>query len=205
MSGRITRESLDEVTSRTDIVSVVGEYVALTQKGNDWWGCCPFHNEKTPSFKVDQERKLYYCFGCHKGGNAIKFVQEMEKLDFPGAVERLAKKAGVTLAYEDGGQGFQPDDSRRKLRDEYIELYTRVSTSFHYFLMETEAGRFALDYIHKRGSRTRRSRSSSSATAPPTRGGSTPSSGRRTTARNSWTHPGFSARNTRATPSSRTA
>ncbi|MBQ6566286.1 MAG: DNA primase, partial [Treponema sp.] len=70
MSGRITRESLDEVTSRTDIVSVVGEYVALTQKGNDWWGCCPFHNEKTPSFKVDQERKLYYCFGCHKGGNA---------------------------------------------------------------------------------------------------------------------------------------
>lgn len=151
MIGRITRESLDEVTSRTDIVSVVGEYVVLTQRGNDWWGCCPFHNEKTPSFKVDQERKLYYCFGCHKGGNAIKFVQEMEKLDFPDAVERLAKKAGVTLVYEDGAPGFKPDDSRRKLREEYIELYTRVSTSFHYMLMETEAGRFALDYIRKRG------------------------------------------------------
>lgn len=151
MSGRITRESLDEVTSRTDIVRVIGEYIPLTQKGNDWWGCCPFHSEKTPSFKVDQERKLYYCFGCHKGGDVIHFVREMEKLEFSEAVEFLAKKSGIKLIYEDGGTDVPRDDSKRKLKEEYMELYKRVSTSFHYLLMETEAGRFALDYIRKRG------------------------------------------------------
>ncbi|MBQ9539427.1 MAG: DNA primase [Treponema sp.] len=147
----ISKKSIDEVTSRADIVSVVGEYLPLTQRGSAWWGCCPFHNEKTPSFTVNEDKKLYYCFGCHKGGNVIKFVQEMEKLDFAAAVELLAKKAGVRLEYEDGGSLAHKDDSGRKLKEEYIELYTRVSTSFHYMLMETEAGRFALDYIKSRG------------------------------------------------------
>ncbi len=150
MSGFITKESIDEVSSRADIVQIIGEYVPLTQKGSSWWGCCPFHNEKTPSFSVDPDRKLFYCFGCHKGGNVIKFIQEMEKLDFPEAVEQLAKKAGVKLIYEDGGN-FQREDPAYKLKDEYMDLYTRVSTSFHYLLMETEAGKFALDYIRSRG------------------------------------------------------
>ena len=76
----ITQESIDEVSSRTDIVRLIGEYVPLTQRGNDWWGCCPFHNEKTPSFGVSPDKKFYYCFGCHASGTAFKFIQEMEKL-----------------------------------------------------------------------------------------------------------------------------
>ncbi len=151
MSAFISKESIDEVSSRADIVSIVGEYVPLTQRGSSWWGCCPFHNEKTPSFSVDEDRKFFYCFGCHKGGNVIKFVQEMEKLDFADAVEMLAKKSGVKLIYEDSGSEFQREDPNRKLKDEYMDLYTRVSTSFHYMLMETEAGRFALDYVRSRG------------------------------------------------------
>ncbi len=151
MNGFISQESIDEVTSKTDIVNVIGEYVPLTQRGNSWWGCCPFHNEKTPSFQVNPDRKLFYCFGCHKGGTAITFVQEMEKLSFPESIEFLAKKAGVKLIYEEHGKNYQKDDTAYKLKEEYIELYTRVSTSFHYMLMETEAGKFALDYIKKRG------------------------------------------------------
>ncbi|MBP5157681.1 MAG: DNA primase [Treponema sp.] len=151
MSAFITKESIDEVSTRADIVAIIGEYVSLTQKGSSWWGCCPFHNEKTPSFSVNEDRKLFYCFGCHKGGNVIKFVQEMEKLEFVDAVEMIAKKAGVKLNYEDRSSAPQEESPDRKLKEEYTELYTRVSTTFHYMLMETEAGRFALDYIRKRG------------------------------------------------------
>ncbi|MBQ2208160.1 MAG: DNA primase, partial [Treponema sp.] len=147
----ITQESIDEVSSRTDIVRLIGEYVPLTQRGNDWWGCCPFHNEKTPSFSVSPDKKFYYCFGCHASGTAFKFIQEMEKLSFPEAVEFLAKKAGVELHYSEGGGPEHKDDSKTKLRNEYIDLYSRVATTFHYMLMETEAGRFARDYITKRG------------------------------------------------------
>jgi DNA primase len=147
----ITQESIDEVSSRTDIVRLIGEYVPLTQRGNDWWGCCPFHNEKTPSFSVSPDKKFYYCFGCHASGTAFKFIQEMEKLSFPEAVEFLAKKAGVELHYSEGGGPEHKDDSKTKLRNEYIDLYSRVATTFHYMLMETEAGRFARDYITNRG------------------------------------------------------
>ena len=150
MRGRISKESIDEVSVKADIVQVISEYVPLTQRGSTWWGCCPFHSEKTPSFSVKQDSNLFYCFGCHKGGNVISFIREMEKVNFPEAVEILAKKAGIKLIYEEGGE-FKREDSAYKIKNEYMELYTRVTTSFHYMLMETEAGKFALDYIHSRG------------------------------------------------------
>ena len=80
MSSFITQESIDEVSNRTDIVQLVNEYVPLVQKGSQWWGCCPFHGEKTASFHVDADKKFYHCFGCHKGGNVVNFIMEMEKL-----------------------------------------------------------------------------------------------------------------------------
>ncbi|MBP5747333.1 MAG: DNA primase, partial [Treponema sp.] len=98
----ITQESIDEVSSRTDIVRLIGEYVPLTQRGNDWWGCCPFHNEKTPSFSVSPDKKFYYCFGCHASGDIIKFVMEMEKSTYVEAIETLAKKFAIPIRYEDG-------------------------------------------------------------------------------------------------------
>ena len=152
MGGRfITNESLEETMARADIVQIVGEYVALSPKGSSWVGCCPFHTEKTPSFHVDPERKFYHCFGCNASGNVFSFLREMEKISYVEAVELVAKKVGVHLTYSHSGQDFQKQDEQAKLKAEYIELYNRVSTSFHYLLTESAAGKFALDYITKRG------------------------------------------------------
>ncbi len=147
----ISQESIDEVESKSDIVQIINEYVPLTQKGSSYFGCCPFHNEKTPSFSVNPDKKFYYCFGCHAGGGVFKFIQEMEKVSFPDAVELLAKKTGVKLIFENSGSEFQKQNPDFKLKEEYIELYSRVSTSFHYMLMKTDAGKFAYNYIRTRG------------------------------------------------------
>ena len=151
MSSFITQESIDEVSNRTDIVQLVNEYVPLVQKGSQWWGCCPFHHEKTPSFSVNPDKKFFYCFGCHASGNAYKFLMEMEKISFPEAVERLAKKSGVQLQYSAGGSENQKVDEKAKLKEEYKDLYNRVAVSFHYMLLNTDQGKFALDYIKGRG------------------------------------------------------
>lgn len=151
MAGFIKQESIDEVSSRCDIVSVIGEYVQLTQKGNDWWGCCPFHHEKTPSFSVSADKKFYYCFGCHAKGTVFKFIQEVENISFSEAVEVLARKNGIQLEYSSSGREEYKKDPSFQLKAEYTELYSRIASSFHYMLMETQAGKFAKDYITSRG------------------------------------------------------
>ncbi len=147
----ISKESIDEVESRTDIIHIIGEYVPLTQRGSSWFGCCPFHHEKTPSFSVDADKKFYYCFGCHAAGNVFKFIQEMEKVSFAESVEILAKKAGLQLNYVNSGDDYHKQDEIAKKKEDFINLYSRVATSFHYLLMESEAGKFALEYIKSRG------------------------------------------------------
>lgn len=151
MASFISKSSIDEVSGKTDIVSLVGEYVNLEQRGNDFWGCCPFHHEKTPSFSVSADKKFYYCFGCHAAGNAFNFIMQMENVSYAESIEILAKKAGVQLSYENSGSSMQKSDDTSKLKQEYIDLYNRVSTSFSYMLTETPQGKFALDYITKRG------------------------------------------------------
>jgi len=88
---------IDEIKNRLDIVEVAGDYVKLVRKGTRYWGCCPFHSEKTPSFTVSSEKQNFHCFGCGKGGDIFTFVQEMEHLDFRETLERLAERAGVKL------------------------------------------------------------------------------------------------------------
>src|SRR5579871_4833164 len=88
---------LDEILRRTDLVQLVGRKVKLARKGRVFWGCCPFHREKTPSFKVENERRNYKCFGCGAGGDAFRWLMETEGLSFPEAIERLAQEAGVEL------------------------------------------------------------------------------------------------------------
>ena len=90
MAGRLPQAWLDELRDRADIVQVVSRYVQLNPKGGRYWGLCPFHGEKTPSFSVNPQRQMYYCFGCHAGGSAITFVMEMEHLDFMEAVKLLS-------------------------------------------------------------------------------------------------------------------
>ena len=90
-------ELIEEVRSANDIVDVISGYVRLQKKGNDYFGLCPFHNEKTPSFSVSQRKQMYYCFGCGAGGNAVTFLMQYESYSFQEAMEVLAEKAGITL------------------------------------------------------------------------------------------------------------
>lgn len=146
--ARIASDTIDAVNNRCDIVSVVGEYTRLERRGSDWWGCCPFHNEKTPSFHVVPDRRMYHCFGCGKGGSVINFVMEMEKITFVEAVESLAKKTGIEVIYE--GPTESSDRPKDTTKEDLIELYGRVAGSFHYLLMSTEQGRCALEYLQSR-------------------------------------------------------
>ena len=91
----IPEQFIDELVARSEISDVVSEYVALTPKGGNLWGLCPFHTEKTPSFSVSRDKQIYHCFGCGKGGGVISFVMEMEHLSFPDAVRHLAKRVGI--------------------------------------------------------------------------------------------------------------
>ena len=86
---------LQLLKNKNDLVEVAGAYVPLERKGDRWWGCCPFHHEKTPSFTVNADAQFYYCFGCHASGDVIKFVQEIESVDFMDAVRILAERAKI--------------------------------------------------------------------------------------------------------------
>jgi len=147
----ITKASIQEVSDRLDAVSIIGEYVRLEKKSNRFWGRCPFHGggqEKTPSFKVDPDTKMFYCFGCGKGGSVISFVMEMEKLTYPEAIKNIARKISVELVYEEGGSENVIDSSAK---EQLYELYKRTTVTFTYFLREKDEGQAALKYIKDRG------------------------------------------------------
>ena len=96
---------LDELTARTDIVELIARSVDLKKSGGRFWGLCPFHGEKTPSFTVSPDKQLYHCFGCGAGGGAIQFVMQSENMDFPEAVRHLAQAAGLPIPEDDGDTG----------------------------------------------------------------------------------------------------
>ena len=156
MPGFISQDTINNVRDSSDIISVIGEYTKLDRKtGNKWWGCCPFHSEKTPSFQVDADKKFYYCFGCHAAGDVIKFTMEMEHLSYPDAITTLAKKSGIPIKYDNNGNHNNQNQEKQKeiqsIIEQNINLYEGVSTSFHYMLTQTEQGKFAYNYIKERG------------------------------------------------------
>ncbi|MDR2094451.1 MAG: DNA primase [Treponema sp.] len=146
----ITKASIQEVNDKLDAVAVVSDYVRLENKGGRYWGLCPFHNEKTGSFTVNPDLKVYHCFGCGKGGSVINFVMEMDKLSFPETIELLAKRFGVGLVYENAGEAVK-EDGRIRHNEEFYELYRRVNGSFQHFLLEKPEGKTGLDYLLARG------------------------------------------------------
>jgi DNA primase len=147
---RIAQSTINEVNDKLDALSVMNDYLKLEKKGGRYWGLCPFHNEKTPSFTVDPDRKMYHCFGCGKGGGIISFIMEMDKLTFPETVEMLAKRFGVEIEH-DGTSGPVPEEGAAKKTGELFELYRRVALSFHHFLTEKSEGRGAHEYLLDRG------------------------------------------------------
>jgi len=141
---RIPESTLSEIQNRLDIAEVIGEYVSLQRRGGRYWGLCPFHQEKSPSFTVTPEKGAYYCFGCHKGGGLYQFVMEVEKLEWRDAVELLARKAGVEIPKgEGGGEGAK--------REAFLELNKRVAGSFHWLLCEGPQAETARKYLVSRG------------------------------------------------------
>jgi DNA primase len=152
--SRIAKSSIQEVLDRIDAIAVVEDYLRLEKRGGRYWGRCPFHSggqEKTPSFKVDPDQKLYYCFGCHKGGGMIDFVMEMDKITYPEAIKHLAHKFGVELTYEGGGEENTGDwEAEQSRREQLYELYRRTALSFSHFLREKPEGKPALDYLLSR-------------------------------------------------------
>lgn len=147
MASRIPDAWLDELRSRVDIVDLVSDYVELKQKGRRFWGRCPFHGEKTPSFSVDSEAQMYYCFGCHKGGTAINFVMEMERVEFVDAVRLMADRAHMTLPERVDGPS---SDASRTLKDRIYAANVEAARFYHAMIWRPE-GAEALNYLHKRG------------------------------------------------------
>jgi DNA primase len=144
----ISQAVIEAVRERTDIVTVVGRYTRLTRKGDRFWGCCPFHAEKTPSFTVTPALKSYYCFGCRAGGDIFKFVSELEKVSFTESVKILAQQAGIAVDDEESNENI----SREKQKKEALtELYQKVCRVYEYLLWESAEGEKSLRYLTARG------------------------------------------------------
>ncbi len=142
----IVDEDVAKVRHATDFVEVASEHIALKKVGRRWVGLCPFHAEKSPSFSVNQEEGLYYCFGCQAKGDVITFVREVEHLDFVGAVERLASRAGIELRYDDVKEGR--DRQRRAVLTEAME---RAVDWYHQRLLTGADAAAARGYLRSRG------------------------------------------------------
>ena len=109
---RYSDELIEEVRSRNDIVDVISQYVRLSKKGSTYFGLCPFHNEKTGSFSVSPNKQMYYCFGCHAGGNVFTFLMQYENYTFGEAMEALAERAGVDLPKQEYPEGTSFGDQQ---------------------------------------------------------------------------------------------
>jgi len=145
---RIPEDVIAAVLSKTNIVDVVSKHVHLTKQGKYLKGLCPFHSEKTPSFTVTPEKQIFHCYGCGKGGSAIKFVMEIEGVSFQEAVRQLAEEADVPVLWEDR-QDEQDEQAAEK--KQLLEAHEIAAKWFHYILMNTEQGRPALEYLRSRG------------------------------------------------------
>jgi DNA primase len=148
--AKISSSVIEEIKNRLSLVDVVSRYLTLHRKGDRFWGLCPFHEEKTPSFSVLPEKGFFHCFGCGKSGSLFDFVMEMDHLTFVETVHKLAEEAGVQISDE------TPADRRRRTEMETLrDLYEKLAASFHYILQHTDSGIPAREYLQKRGFSTK--------------------------------------------------
>jgi DNA primase len=143
-----TKDTIDRVRDAVDMVHLVAEKTDLRRVGSRWTGLCPFHDERTPSFSVNAEEKLYYCFGCGEGGDAFKFVQQTEGLDFQEAVELLAERSGVQVEREEDDPKAE---QRRRRRERLLALLDRAARFYAAYLREAAESAPARDYLASRG------------------------------------------------------
>ncbi|MHB8137136.1 MAG: DNA primase [Smithellaceae bacterium] len=143
---RFDDSKIEEIKSRVDIVELASDYLTLKKAGRNYLGLCPFHQEKTPSFTVNREKQIFYCFGCGEGGNVITLLMKIANKSFPEAIKHLAEKTGVVLPVRVFGREGQEKDS---LHDEIIRLNLRAAQQFARNL-SSPAGKSARDYLQKR-------------------------------------------------------
>ncbi|SFA38218.1 DNA primase [Parageobacillus thermantarcticus] len=150
MGYRIPEETIETIRRTVDIVDVIGDYVQLKKQGRNYFGLCPFHGEKTPSFSVSPEKQIFHCFGCGAGGNVFSFLMDIEGISFLEAVKRLAVKANIDLS------NLQLDDANRSRTDAgetkmMVEAHELLKKFYHHLLVNTKEGQEAFDYLQARG------------------------------------------------------
>ena len=144
---RYSDDLIEEIRSANDIVDVISQYVRLQRRGANYFGLCPFHNEKSPSFSVSPSKQMYYCFGCGEGGNVITFLMKYENETFQEALRKLADRAGIRLPEpEMSGEARAESDRRGKL----LEI-NKLAAEYFYRKLRTPAGKNAMDYLKNRG------------------------------------------------------
>ena len=144
-SGLIPREFIDDLLTRADVVEVINARVPLKKKGREYGACCPFHNEKTPSFTVSPSKQFYHCFGCGVHGSAITFLMEYEHLDFVEAIESLADSMGITVPREEGGKAPSPEQ-----RQHSKDLFSLLEDANSYYQLQLKSSVQAVDYLKDR-------------------------------------------------------
>ncbi len=137
---------IEQIKSRLDIADVIGQYIPVSRKGRDYWACCPFHKEKTPSFQIRCDQQVYRCYGCGKHGNIFTFMMEENGMSFVEAVEALAKRAGLELPE----QTFNPEEAKRKKTIEKIYAVNKEAAMFYYNTLKSDAGAIAREYLAER-------------------------------------------------------
>lgn len=144
---RIEQETINEIREKNDILDVVSEYVKLEKRGRNYIGLCPFHDEKTPSFSVSEDKQICHCFGCKKGGNVFQFIQEIKDIPFVEAVKELGSRVDIHV------ESNEPSSSETIVDDhiKMIEMHELMANNFHYILKHTEEGEEALAYLKSRG------------------------------------------------------
>ena len=134
----IEQEKIEEIKRQTDIVALISQYLSLKKIGKNYRALCPFHSEKNPSFYVNPNKGIYYCFGCKKGGNAINFLMEYEKIDFPDAIKKLAKDLGIEI------------DTTKGLKYKEIYVANEFACQFYSLCLSKEIGRRGQNYLRER-------------------------------------------------------
>ncbi|MBR1702140.1 MAG: DNA primase [Lachnospiraceae bacterium] len=139
-------ELVEEIRTKNDIVGVIGSYVSLKKRGSNHWGCCPFHNEKTPSFAVSENKQMYHCFGCGVSGNVYTFLMQYENYTFPEAVKALAERAGVNLPEVE----YSEEEKRRANRRARLLEVNKEAAKFFYYQLRSPHGEKGMQYLQKR-------------------------------------------------------
>ena len=156
---------IDEIRDRVDIVRVIGEVLPLKKAGRNFVGLCPFHGEKTPSFSVNQQKQLYYCFGCGEGGTVFTFLMKYHHHTFPEALDRLAGISGIDLEPYKGNQ--EDLKKRRKEKERFVELMNYARDAYHKAFSSSNVGEKARVYLKRRGISTETAQTLKLGYAPP--------------------------------------